>query len=101
RFFKVVLGERGDIVDVAVNGQEALARLVEYRPEVVFLDLMMPELNGFEVVEALCMPGVPRPRIFVMTAKHLTSRERAYLEEHVEMIVQKGSDNLAEVLDRV
>ena len=101
KFFRIALESHGDMVDVAANGKEALSRMVESRPDIIFLDLMLPELNGFEIVEALCSTGAPRPRIFVMTAKHLTARERAYLEEHVEMIIQKGPDDLSEVLDRV
>jgi len=101
RLFRIALEKHSAIVDVAGNGKEALSKVVEGRPEIVFLDLMMPELDGFEIVEALCSTGVRRPRIFVMTAKYLTPQERAYLEKHVEMIIQKGSNDLAEVLDRV
>ena len=100
RLFRISLEKFGDIVDAASNGKEALSKLVEGRPEIVFLDLMMPELDGFEIVEALCSTDAPRPRIFVMTAKYLSPQERAYLEEHVEMIIQKGSDGLAEILDK-
>src|ERR1019366_10067619 len=72
RLFALVLGKRGDIVDVAANGREALAKVVEGRPEIIFLDLMMPELDGFEIVEALHSANVLRPRLYVMTSKHLT-----------------------------
>lgn len=101
RILRVILEKHGAIVDVAVHGKDALAKMVENRPEIVFLDLMMPELDGFEIVEALCSSGAARPRIFVLTAKHLTPQEKAYLEEHVEMIIQKGSGELAKVLDEV
>ena len=101
KFFRIALENHGDAVDVAASGTEALSRMVESPPDIIFLDLMLPELNGFEIVEALSPAGGPRPRIFVMTAKHLTPRERAYLEQHVEMIIQKGPDDLSEVLERI
>ena len=101
RLFALVLGKRGDIVDVAANGREALAKVVEGRPEIIFLDLMMPELDGFEIVEALCSAGVSRPHLYVMTAKRLTHQERAYLEVRVERIIQKGTEGLAQVLGSV
>ena len=101
RILKVILEKHGAIVDVAVHGKEALSKMVENRPELVFLDLMMPELDGFEIVEALCSSGASRPHIYVMTAKQLTPQEKAYLGEHVEMIIQKGSEDLAKTLDKV
>jgi len=101
RILRVILEKHGDVVDVAGNGKEALSKVVEGRPEIVFLDLMMPELDGFEIVEALSSTGVTRPRLFVMTAKRLTPQEKVFLEKHVEMIIQKGSDDLAEILEKV
>lgn len=101
RLVALVLGKRGDIVDVAANGREALAKVVEGRPEIIFLDLMMPELDGFEIVEALCSVGVSRPHLYVMTAKRLMPQERAYLEDRVERIIQKGTEDLARVLESV
>jgi CheY-like chemotaxis protein len=40
-------------VDEATNGREALARLQKGKPDVILLDLMMPEMDGFQVVAAL------------------------------------------------
>jgi CheY-like chemotaxis protein len=88
-------------VEVAGNGKEALPKLIENPPEIVLLDLMMPELDGFEVVEALSSAGVTRPRIIVITAKALTPQEKSYLDKHVELIIKKGADDLIEVLERV
>ena len=42
-----------DIIDEASNGEEAIAKINEQRPELVFLDIQMPGKNGFEVLEAL------------------------------------------------
>ncbi len=59
----------------------------------------MPELSGFDVLEAIRQdPTLKGLHIFVMTAKHLTPHETHYLEQHVEMIVQKGSRQLEEIL---
>jgi CheY-like chemotaxis protein len=59
----------------------------------------MPDMSGFDVLEAIDKDPLLRDvRVFVMTAKNLTSSEKEYLEKRVEMIVQKGSRTLAEVL---
>ena len=56
-------------VDSARDGVEALERIRNGRYAVVIIDLMMPRMNGFELIEALTaeLPR-PRPVVFVMTA---------------------------------
>ena len=52
-----VLGRRlemkGYNVDVAVDGEEALARVEQKRPQLIVLDIMLPKLNGYEVCAKL------------------------------------------------
>lgn len=48
------------IVGEAANGAEALEMIAKLRPQVVFLDVQMPELNGFEVLRALPTEDIPR-----------------------------------------
>ena len=42
-----------EVVDVALNGKEALDKIIKYQPDVVLLDLIMPELDGLGVMERL------------------------------------------------
>ena len=48
------------------NGQDAIAGIVEHRPDIVFLDIQMPELNGFQVVESV--PEGIQPQYIFITA---------------------------------
>lgn len=60
---------------------------------------MMPQISGFDVLQALDKdPDTKGIRVFVMTAKHLTPQESSYLEKRVEMVVQKGSRELSEII---
>ncbi|UVO50124.1 LytTR family DNA-binding domain-containing protein [Sphingomonas sp. SUN019] len=65
-----MLGRLPDIAVVALadNGQAALAAIVEHRPDVVFIDIEMPALDGFDVVEQLARDGVTAPLIVFVTA---------------------------------
>ncbi len=82
----------------ATNGREALARIEENRPDVVLLDLMMPEMNGFEVLERLrANPEWSTIQVIVMTAKVLEPAERAALNRCVEQIIEKGAGTLDEM----
>ena len=54
----------------AVNGREALERVAENRPELILLDLMMPEMDGFAFLEALRRQEAWRAiRVVVITAR--------------------------------
>ncbi len=91
-------------VDEAENGRVALERLAEREPALVLLDLMMPEMDGFEFLETLREGEDPSPvPVVVITAKELTEDDHLRLNGGVERIVQKGSRDrfLREVRDLV
>ena len=75
----------------AEHGRVALERSRERVPDLVLLDLMMPEMNGFEFLEALrareSWRAVP---VVVITAKELTDEDRRRLNGGVERVVAKG-----------
>ena len=86
-----ILGDEGLTTRTAVNGREALLRIEEEIPDAILLDLMMPEVDGFEVVQKLqeneSWKGIP---VIVVTAKDLELEEKTFLSERVERVVQKG-----------
>jgi two-component system OmpR family response regulator len=65
-------------VAVAANGRQALERAATFRPELVVLDVMLPDLNGFEVVRRLRADGVRVPIVF-LTARDATEDKVAGL----------------------
>jgi two-component system, chemotaxis family, CheB/CheR fusion protein len=72
----------GHEVHVALDGRDALAAARQYRPELIFLDIAMPELNGYEVCRRLrAMPEFADARIYAITAftgePHETRRSEA------------------------
>jgi CheY-like chemotaxis protein len=61
-------------------------------PDVIVLDLMMPEVNGFDVVEALKEhPDTARIPILIVTAKQITDEDRARLSGYVATIMEKAN----------
>ena len=84
------LTKEGWQVVAASNGREALERLTQGPPDLVLLDLMMPEMDGFEFLEAFRkQPGCAQITVVVMTAKILTSEDRQRLRGQVAQIVEK------------
>ncbi len=86
----------------AHNGGEALKVMAHQPPDLVLLDLMMPVLDGFGVLEAMrereSTRNVP---VIVLTAQILTSQDMARLQQGVAAVLSKGLFTGAEVLAQV
>jgi CheY-like chemotaxis protein len=75
----------------AYGGREAIELARQELPDLIVLDLMMPEISGFDVVEALSEhPETARIPIVVVTAKEITPVERKRLERGVTTIIGKA-----------
>lgn len=96
---RTVLEEQDYAVQVAPNGAEALTNLQRMRPDCIILDLMMPEIDGFEVLKQIrALPQIAATPVLVLTAKELTRDDRAQLaHNHIQQLVQKGSLNREEL----
>jgi CheY-like chemotaxis protein len=64
-----ILSDSGYDVDDAVDGKDALAKIALRRPNLIVLDLMMPEVDGWGVVDALRKEGLPTPPVLMLTAR--------------------------------
>ena len=96
------LSRAGWEVAEAQNGRVALDALRANRPAVVLLDLMMPEMDGFEFLEALRLePAWRTIPVIVITAKVLTEADRKRLNGGVDAIVQKGGRGVDALLDEI
>jgi signal transduction histidine kinase/CheY-like chemotaxis protein/ligand-binding sensor domain-containing protein len=94
-----LLEKEGWQVTEAENGRVGLQRLEEHAPNVILLDLMMPEMDGFAFVEELQKGPLRRAiPIIVITAKDLTVEDRLRLNGYVEKILEKGAYNREELL---
>jgi signal transduction histidine kinase/CheY-like chemotaxis protein len=75
----------------AENGRVALAQLGLGQPDLILLDLMMPEMDGFEFLTELRSHEEWRPiPVVVVTSKDLTEEDRLRLSGYVQKVVQKG-----------
>ncbi len=97
-----MLTEHGMRVDIAHNGElaiQALEAMGEALPDMIILDLMMPKMNGFEVLEALSkVEAWAKIAVIVSTAKILSPEEEELLALRTKAVLQKGGDNLDNIL---
>ena len=89
---RTMLEKEGRKVVEAENGRAALDCLAAANPSLILLDIMMPEMDGFEFIEEMRKNGQwARVPVIVVTAKDLTSEDRQRLNGNVEKVLQKGS----------
>lgn len=101
RLIRRLLQARGmDDVRLAHDGAQGLSLIREMRPDLVITDLMMPDMDGFTMIDTIkADPGLSDVPIVVITAKELTARERAKLQQQVDLLLQKGSSIDDELVD--
>ncbi|MFB2936231.1 response regulator [Aerosakkonemataceae cyanobacterium BLCC-F154] len=85
-------------VGEATNGKEALEKIKQKMPDLLILDLLMPEVDGFEVIrqlrtdkQALNLP------VLVVTGAQLSPEEKAYIQRRMATLVEKQDTTLAEL----
>jgi len=102
RGIRLALEQDGWKVTEAADGRVALARLADTPPDVVVLDLMMPEMDGFAFLDAMRERDEWREiPVLVVTAKDLTADDRVRLNVGVERILQKrGRDEMLAAVTR-
>jgi len=86
----------------AENGVVALREVSKAKPSLILLDLMMPEMDGFEFLNRLRHnPDWESIPVIIFTAKDLTPADRERLNGQVNDILQKGASSRAELLQQV
>lgn len=93
RLLRRILQTRGDFqIQEAHAGKEGLDLIRASRPDLIMLDLMMPDMDGFTVMDKLKadeeLKNIP---VIVITAKELSAKERQRLQGQIQMLLQKGS----------
>jgi diguanylate cyclase (GGDEF)-like protein/PAS domain S-box-containing protein len=74
----------------AYTGDDGLKIAIEYKPDLILLDLIMPDVNGFEVAENIKKhPVSSQIPIFIITSKDLTVEERMRLSNNIDRVIGK------------
>jgi DNA-binding response OmpR family regulator len=77
-YLQPFLIQNGYAVDVATNGEDGLVKIKDFAPHLVILDLMMPGIDGFELLKRLLTSVGKKPPVLVLTAvQEMGNVERA------------------------
>jgi CheY-like chemotaxis protein/anti-sigma regulatory factor (Ser/Thr protein kinase) len=97
---RVNLEPAGWTVLGAASGQEGLALVRERQPSVVLLDLLMPGMDGFEVVEALrAEPSTKAIPVVILTSKSMTQEDKQRLKGRITYVARKTEFDLSGLAD--
>lgn len=97
---RILEAQRRYLLTEAHGGQIGIDLVQKEKPDLIILDLMMPEVDGFAVIEALKRdPDTRNIPIIVITAKALTEEERQRLLGQVEILLHKGLFTEHELLE--
>ncbi|HET6556739.1 MAG TPA: response regulator [Prolixibacteraceae bacterium] len=100
---KDILAAQGYNIMVAHNGAEALDQIAHKVPDAMILDLMMPGVDGFEVLKRVReQEKTQRLPVIILTAKYITKEELAFLKSNgILQLIQKGDINKDQLLAAV
>ncbi len=98
-----MLEHQGYKVMLARNGNEALAQISQSVPDAMILDLMMPEVDGFEVLQRVrSKEKTASLPVIILTAKYVSKQELSFLKNNgIFQLIQKGDVNKEQLLEAV
>jgi len=93
RLLRRILQTHGEFqIGEAHTGKEGLDMIRTTHPDLILLDLMMPDMDGFAVIDDLkADPKLKDIPVIVITAKELNLKDRERLQGQIQMLLQKGS----------
>lgn len=92
----------GFMVKRVPNGEDALAATLEFRPDIILLDVMMPKVSGFDVLDILRnTPDTANIRVIMLTALSQDSDRQRAKDLGVDDYLVKSQVVIADVVDKV
>lgn len=99
---RIIQTEKGFNVIEAQNGRDGLKAIYTHHPDLIMLDLTLPDIDGFAVLNALqkdkSLRDIP---VIIYSARDLTAEERAQLEQTIHTIIQKSAVDRHQLLSAI
>jgi len=102
RIYELFLGQHGFEVGTAIDGEDGLKVAKEFKPDLIFLDVMMPKMDGFQVLRILRHDpsyGCTKAKIVIFTNLGDASKVSPTVREDMDGYVIKAEIELPDILD--
>lgn len=90
-----------DVITECSNGREAIEAVRAYQPDLMFLDIQMPGLDGFEVVKTIAEQGLPMPMVIFVTAFDQYALKAFEVHAHDYLMKPADEERLNHALDKI
>ncbi len=100
KVFEAKLTKEGYEVMVVSDGTLVLENLVSFSPDFILLDIMMPKMNGFEVLEELQRRGVTTPIVVTSNLGQIEDRQKAIALGAKDFLV-KSDNGIQQIVERI
>jgi CheY-like chemotaxis protein len=102
RMLKETLSAHDYVVATAAGGEQGLKLAAQIAPDLIILDLMMPKMDGFQVLSRLRTNrrtiNIP---VIIISAKELSNEERAFLQDGMALFLTKGDHTAQDIREAV
>jgi hypothetical protein len=100
--YEVRLNSESYKIDRVGNGEDALATAIDFKPDLILLDIMMPKVSGFDVLDILKnTPETAHIKIIMLTAMGQDSDKKRAMELGADDYLVKSQVLIADVLERI
>ncbi len=100
--YSVRLEAEGFKVARVANGEDALAKAIEYKPDLILLDIMMPKVSGFDVLDILRnTPDTAKTKVIMLTALGQDSDKAKAMQMGADDYLVKSQVVVADVVDTI
>ena len=100
--YQTRLTAEGFEVSVVADGEEALTEALRIRPHLILLDLMMPKINGFDVLDILKKTGETKDtKVIVLSALSDDNSQARAKELGADEYIVKSQTSLSDVVDKI
>ena len=96
---KKIIGEDGITITDATTGKEVLDLLANNNYDCMILDLGLPDMTGFQVIEEIENQNIHKPPIIVYTGREISRKENEMLQKYAETVIIKGVKSADRLLD--
>ncbi len=100
--YRARLALEGFDIREATNGEDALSMTVAYKPDLILLDVMMPKISGFDVLDILRnTPETTNTRVIMLTALNQPKDKKRAESLGVDEYMVKSQVVIGDVVDRI